>query len=170
MLAWVLVSLAALYGLTRTPLGRLTLGLRENAHRLRYLGYRPHTLKTLVFALSAMFAGIAGGLQALNIEAGNYVLFDVKLSTDAVLFAYIGGVNAFLGPVLGASILTFLSQTLADITRSWLLYQGILFVLVMLFVPDGLVGLVQRAARCCASADWPTGCRAPPYRRPAACC
>ena len=129
--------------LTRTPLGRLTLGLRENAHRLRYLGYRPHTLKTLVFALSAMFAGIAGR-QALNIEAGNYVLFDVKLSTDAVLFAYIGGVNAFLGPVLGASILTFLSQTLADITRSWLLYQGILFVLVMLFVPDGLVGLVQR--------------------------
>jgi branched-chain amino acid transport system permease protein len=94
-----------------------------------------------------MFAGIAGGLQALNIEAGNYVLFEVKLSTDAVLFAYIGGVNAFLGPVLGASILTFLSQTLADITRSWLLYQGILFVLVMLFVPDGLVGLVQRAAK-----------------------
>jgi len=44
------------------------------------------------------------------------VLFEVKLSTDAVLFAYIGGVNAFLGPVLGASILTFLSQTLADIT------------------------------------------------------
>ena len=157
VLAWVLVSLAALYGLTRTPLGRLTLGLRENAHRLRYLGYRPHTLKTLVFALSAMFAGIAGGLQALNIEAGNYVLFDVKLSTDAVLFAYIGGVNAFLGPVLGASILTFLSQTLADITRSWLLYQGILFVLVMLFVPDGLVGLVQRAARSLRErglADW----------------
>jgi branched-chain amino acid transport system permease protein len=147
VLAWVVVSLAALYGLTRTPLGRLTLGLRENAHRLRYLGYRPHTLKTMVFALSAMFAGIAGGLQALNIEAGNYVLFEVKLSTDAVLFAYIGGVNAFLGPVLGASILTFLSQTLADITRSWLLYQGILFVLVMLFVPDGLVGLVQRAAK-----------------------
>ncbi len=56
----------------------------------------------MVFALSAMFAGIAGGLQALNIEAGNYVLFEVKLSTDAVLFAYIGGVNAFLGPVLGA--------------------------------------------------------------------
>ncbi|MCY1535773.1 urea ABC transporter, permease protein UrtC [compost metagenome] len=83
----------------------------------------------------------------MNIEAGNYVLFEVKLSTDAVLFAYIGGVNAFLGPVLGASILTFLSQTLADITRSWLLYQGILFVLVMLFVPDGLVGLVQRAAK-----------------------
>ena len=59
----MLVSLAALYGLTRTPLGRLTLGLRENAHRLRYLGYRPHTLKTLVFALSAMFAGIAGACR-----------------------------------------------------------------------------------------------------------
>ena len=115
-----------------------------------------------------MFAGIAGGLQALNIEAGNYVLFDVKLSTDAVLFAYIGGVNAFLGPVLGASILTFLSQTLADITRSWLLYQGILFVLVMLFVPDGLVGLVQRAARSLRERGLPTGCRAPPCRPPAA--
>ena len=169
MLAWVLVSLAALYGLTRTPLGRLTLGLRENAHRLRYLGYRPHTLKTLVFALSAMFAGIAGGLQALNIEAGNYVLFDVKLSTDAVLFAYIGGVNAFLGPVLGASILTFLSQTLADITRSWLLYQGILFVLVML-CRAGRPGRLCSAPPLLRERGWPTGCRAPPYRRPAACC
>ena len=145
VLAWVLVSLAALYGLTRTPLGRLTLGLRENAHRLRYLGYRPHAQDAGVRAVRHVRRH-RRRLQALNIEAGNYVLFDVKLSTDAVLFAYIGGVNAFLGPVLGASILTFLSQTLADITRSWLLYQGILFVLVMLFVPDGLVGLVQRAA------------------------
>src|SRR5690606_13551057 len=98
VLVWVVACLAALYGLTRTPLGRLALGLRENTQRLRYLGYRPHTLKTLVFALSAMFSGVAGGLQALNIEAANYVLFEVKLSTDAVLFAYIGGVNAFLGP------------------------------------------------------------------------
>ncbi|MDM9562046.1 MULTISPECIES: branched-chain amino acid ABC transporter permease [Bordetella] len=146
VLVWVVACLAALYGLTRTPLGRLALGLRENTQRLRYLGYRPHTLKTLVFALSAMFSGVAGGLQALNIEAANYVLFEVKLSTDAVLFAYIGGVNAFLGPVLGASVLTFLSHTLSDLTRSWLLYQGILFVLVMLFVPDGLVGLLQRGA------------------------
>ena len=99
-------------------------------------------------------------LQALNIEAGNYVLFDVKLSTDAVLFAYIGGVNAFLGPVLGASILTFLSQTLADITRSWLLYQGILFVLVMLFVPDG-----WSAVRAAAAARARTGRLAAARRR-----
>jgi ABC-type branched-chain amino acid transport system, permease component len=147
VLVWVGACLAALYALTGTPLGRLALGLRENAVRLRYLGYRPHTLKTLVFALSAMFSGIAGGLQAMNIEAANYVLFEIKLSTDAVLFAYIGGVNTFLGPVLGAAVLTFLSHTLSDLTRSWLLYQGILFVLVMLFFPDGLAGLVRRAAQ-----------------------
>ncbi len=57
----------------------------------------------------------AGQPQALNIETGNYVLFG-PYPTDAVLFAYIGGVNAFLGPVLGAAVRTFLSQTLADIT------------------------------------------------------
>ncbi|MEI2418465.1 branched-chain amino acid ABC transporter permease [Orrella sp. JC864] len=146
-LGWVLLSLALLYLYTRTPLGRLTLGLRENSHRLRFLGYNVHGMATLVFALSAMFSGVAGGLQVVSNESANYVLFEPALSAAAVLHAYIGGVQVFLGPALGAALMTFFGYAVSDLTRSWLLYQGILFVLVMMFMPTGLSGLIGAAGR-----------------------
>ncbi|MCW5297745.1 branched-chain amino acid ABC transporter permease [Herbaspirillum lusitanum] len=140
-LAWVVASLALLYFFSRTPLGRLTLGLRENAHRLKFLGYNVHVLRVLVFMISAMFAGTAGGLLAMNNEAANYVLFDVRLSSEVVLNAYIGGVGVFFGPALGAAVMTFFGYAVSDLTRSWLLYQGIIFVAVMMFMPSGLSGI-----------------------------
>lgn len=142
-LAWVLISLLLLYLFTLTPVGRLTLGLRENPHRLRFLGYDVHHLAVLTFALSAMFSGIAGGLLALNNEAVNYSVLDVTLSTGVVLNTFIGGVNVFLGPALGAALMTFFGNAVSDLTRSWLLYQGILFVLVMMFMPLGLAGFFR---------------------------
>ena len=139
-LAWVLLSLGLLYLYTLTPVGRLTLGLRENTHRLRFLGYDVHRLNVTVFAISAMFAGVAGGLQALNTESANYVLLEGHVSAAVVLNSYIGGVSVFLGPALGASLMTFFGYAVSDLTRAWLLYQGILFVLVMMFMPSGLTG------------------------------
>ncbi len=144
-LAWVLVSLALLYLYTLTPLGRLALGLRENGHRLRFLGYDVHRMSVLVFAISAMFSGIAGGLQVMSNESANYVVFDPAVSAAVVLNTYIGGVKVFLGPALGASLMTFFGYAVSDLTRSWLLYQGILFVLVMMFMPQGLAGLFGMA-------------------------
>jgi branched-chain amino acid transport system permease protein len=140
-LVWVLVSLALLYLYTCTPVGRLTLGLRENAHRLAFLGYDVHKLSVLVFSVSAMFSGIAGSLQVINNEAANYVVFDAGVSATVLLNTYIGGVNVFLGPALGASLMTFFGYAVSDLTQSWLLYQGIAFVLVMMFMPEGLAGL-----------------------------
>lgn len=142
-LAWVLASLALLYVYTLTPVGRLALGLRENGHRLRFLGYDVHRLSVLVFSISAMFSGIAGGLQVINNEAANYVVLDAQLSAAVVLNTYIGGVKVFFGPALGASLMTFFGYAVSDLTQSWLLYQGTLFVLVMLFMPEGLAGLFR---------------------------
>ena len=95
-LFWVLLALLLLYGYTRTPLGRLTLGLRENGHRLRFLGYNTHLLAVLVFTVSSMFSGLAGGLQAVNNELGNYVVFDAQLSSSVA------------GPMLAALVATAL--------------------------------------------------------------
>lgn len=144
-LAWVLVSLALLYFHGRTPMGRLTLALRENGQRLRFLGYEVHGLGVSAFAISSMFSGIAGSLQALNNEAANYAVFDAGVSAAVVLNSYIGGVGSFLGPALGAAVMTFFGYAVSDATQSWLLYQGVLFVLVMMFVPAGLTGLVSSA-------------------------
>lgn len=141
VLVWVLVCLALLYLYTKTPLGSLTFGLRENSHRLRFLGYNTHKLSIIVFAISAMFSGVAGSLQVLNNEAANYALFDAHLSSAVVLNTYIGGVSVFLGPVLGASLMTFFGYAVSDLTQSWLLYQGVLFVMVMMFMPMGIAGM-----------------------------
>jgi branched-chain amino acid transport system permease protein len=149
-LAWVLVSLAALHFHSGTPMGRLTLALRENAQRLRFLGYDVHGLGVSVFALSAMLSGIAGGLQALSNEAVNYVVFDAGVSASVVLNSYIGGVGSLLGPALGAALMTFFGYAVSDATQSWLLYQGLLFVLVMMFMPNGFTGLIEATGRLVA--------------------
>jgi branched-chain amino acid transport system permease protein len=146
-LAWVLLSLGLLYVHTLTPMGRLTLALRENAHRLRFLGYNVHALSVSAFAVSAMFSGVAGGLLVLSNEAANYVVFDPGISAAVVLNSYIGGVGTFLGPALGAALMTFFGYAVSDATQSWLLYQGALFVLVMLYLPTGLSGLVATVGR-----------------------
>lgn len=155
-LFWVLLSIALLYLYTLTPVGRLTLGLRENSNRLRFLGYDVHRLGVLVFAVSTMFAGIAGALQAINMEAANYVLFESGTSAAVVLNSYIGGTKVFLGPALGAALMAFFGYAVSDLTRSWLLYQGIIFVLVMLFMPGGLSGLINW---------WIVGCKSYGVRR-----
>ena len=146
-LGWVLLSLALLYFHSLTPAGRLTLGLRENSHRLRFLGYKVHGLSVSAFAISAMFSGLAGGLQALSNEAANYAVFDAGVSASVVLNSYIGGVASFFGPALGAAVMSFFGYAVSDITQSWLLYQGVLFVLVMMFLPGGLSSLVHRRHR-----------------------
>jgi branched-chain amino acid transport system permease protein len=153
-LAWVLVSLALLHFHGKTPIGRLTLALRENGHRLKFLGYDAHGVGLSAFVVSSMFAGVAGGLQAINNEAANYVVFDASVSAAVVLNSYIGGVGSFLGPALGAALMTFFGYAVSDATRSWLLYQGMLFVLVMMFVPVGLTGLFGAAARLQARRGW----------------
>ena len=155
-LVWVLLSLALLYFHSLTPAGRLTLALRENSHRLRFLGYKVHGLGVSVFAISAMFSGLAGGLQALSNEAANYAVFDAGVSASVVLNSYIGGVGSFLGPTLGAAIMSFFGYAVSDATQSWLLYQGLLFVAVMMFVPAGLSGLVVTASRLVRQRGWRT--------------
>jgi branched-chain amino acid transport system permease protein len=153
-LAWVLVSIGLLYFHSLTPAGRLTLALRENGHRLRFLGYNVHGLGVSAFAISAMFSGVAGALQALSNEAANYAVFDAGVSATVVLNSYIGGVGSFLGPALGAAIMTFFGYAVSDVTQSWLLYQGILFVLVMMFAPNGLSGLVASGVRFVKQRGW----------------
>jgi len=153
-LCWVLLSLALLYFHGLTPAGRLTLALRENGHRLRFLGYNVHGLGVSAFAISAMFSGLAGGLQALSNEAANYAVFDAGVSASVVLNSYIGGVGSFFGPALGAALMSFFGYAVSDITQSWMLYQGVLFVGVMMFAPAGVSGLLGSGSRLFAQRGW----------------
>lgn len=143
-LGWVVVSLALLYIYTLTPFGRLTLALRDNERRVRFMGFNAHATKTVVFSISGLFSGIAGGLLATNIETANYSVFSTHVSALVVLHTFVGGSTIFLGPVLGASLLTIFAFLVSEATRAWLLYQGLIFVLVMLYAPEGVAGIIAQ--------------------------
>jgi branched-chain amino acid transport system permease protein len=153
-LGWFVVSAWCMWAFTKTPVGRLALALRDNEQRVRFLGFNAHVARTLIFAISCLFAGVAGALLAIANEATNYTIFSAQASANVVLQTFIGGAGTFFGPALGAITMTFFARVTSDLTRSWLLYQGLIFVLVMLFAPQGLGGLVALHARKVKAGGW----------------
>ena len=139
---WMLLSLALMRAFTRTPVGRLCNAVRDNPERVQFLGYDPSRIRLIAFAVSSFFAGVAGGLFAVNYELMAINSLGAERSALVLLMAYIGGIGSFLGPILGAVLVTFLQVALSDYTQAWLLYLGLFFVLVTLFAPNGLIGLV----------------------------
>jgi branched-chain amino acid transport system permease protein len=153
-LGWFVVSAWCMWAFTRTPMGRLALALRDNEQRVRFLGFNAHIARTLIFAISCLFTGVAGALLAMANDAANYTIFSAQTSANVVLQTFIGGAGTFFGPALGAVTMTFFARVTSDLTRSWLLYQGLIFVLVMLFAPQGLGGLVALHARKVRPDGW----------------
>jgi branched-chain amino acid transport system permease protein len=138
ILAWTAIAVLLLWAYTRSLFGRLTLACRESEKRLPALGYDIHKTKILIFSVSGLFSGLAGGLLAVSTESANYALFHSAGSAAVVLHTFIGGSGLFLGPALGAFCLTLFGFVTSDLTRSWLFYQGLLFIVVMLLAPHGL--------------------------------
>lgn len=152
-LAWFILVVLLLWYYGRTPLGRISLALRENEQRLRFMGYDVHRTKTVIFAISAAVSGIAGGLLSVANESANYIVFSIDVSASVVLGTFIGGTGLFLGPVLGASLLVGFAHVFSDVTRLWLLYQGFLFIAVMMFFPEGIGGLGGRIRAALKSSE-----------------
>ncbi|NKN39093.1 branched-chain amino acid ABC transporter permease [Agrobacterium sp. a22-2] len=153
-LAWVLICGLGLWAYTRTPFGRLTLALRDNEQRVCFLGYSARTAKVIIFTVSAMLTAVAGSLQAISNETANYSLFASGVSAQVVLQTFVGGSTVFFGPVIGAAAFTLFSFLVSDVTRSWVFYQGLIFVLVMLYAPTGIGGVLQHHIRNRRQLDW----------------
>ncbi|NPD17434.1 branched-chain amino acid ABC transporter permease [Xinfangfangia sp. D13-10-4-6] len=153
-LAWVLLCLGALYYLTRTPFGLLTLAIRDSEQRVRFMGYDAERSKVLIFALSAGFAGVAGGLSAMSSETANFTIFGMQTSSQAVLYAFVGGTSIFLGPAVGAVVFTLFAYWVSSATTAWMFYQGLIFVLVILYAPNGIGGVLQSHYRARHRLDW----------------
>lgn len=140
---WCLISAAAMYALTRTPFGRLCNAVRENPERIAFIGYNPQTVRYMAFCFAGFFGGIAGGLAGINFELANAALFSATQSGLVLLATFIGGPGYFLGPVLGAVLVTYLQTMLSDYTELWQLYFGILFIATVMLSPGGLTHAVM---------------------------
>jgi branched-chain amino acid transport system permease protein len=144
--AWCLVAMAAMYALTRTPLGRMCNAVRDNPERAQFVGYNPQVVRFIAFSLSGFFAGIAGGLAAINFEIVNSGYVGAEQSGIVLLATFVGGIGNFIGPVLGAILVTYLQVMLSDVTEVWQLYFGLMFIGIVMFAPGGLAGLLTMHA------------------------
>jgi branched-chain amino acid transport system permease protein len=141
--AWCLVCMVLMYALRRTPFGRMCNAVRENPERAQFVGYNPATVRFIAFSLAGLFAGVAGALAAINFELVNSAAVGAEQSGLVLLAAFIGGTGNFIGPVIGAVLVTWLELMLSDVTDVWQLYFGLLFIGMVMFAPRGIAGLVM---------------------------
>ena len=139
---WCFVSMALMFAITRTPLGRIANAVRDNPERAQFIGYNPTRVRWLMMSLAGFFAGIAGALATINYEIITAEALGLMASGNVVLMAFIGGIGQFWGPMIGAVLVTWLQSALSNFTQAWLLYFGLLFLLIILFSPGGISNLI----------------------------
>ena len=140
---WTILSTILMYLFSRTPVGRMANAVRDNPERAEFLGYSARWVRFYSFCASGFFAGIAGGLFAINYEIVTGENLSLTQSGAILLITFLGGVGFFFGPIIGAIVFTLLQSVLSLQTEIWQLYVGALFVATVLFFPGGLAGVLM---------------------------
>ncbi|TAM90029.1 ATP-binding cassette domain-containing protein [bacterium] len=148
----VYAAVFVLFRIVHSPFGRVLQAIRDNEQRVQCLGYNPFWYKMGSFILSATFIGLAGGLLTYLIRGVYADNLNWQHAGDPVMMTLLGGMNYFLGPLWGAIIYIWLSNSLSAYTEHWWLIFGAVLVLVVLFSPEGLSGIWSRLTR--AGARW----------------
>jgi len=133
--AWALLEL--------TAFGNAIRAIRQNEKRAKFLGYDTHYVKLANFTLAAFLAGIAGALWAIDNSFVSTDSIDLTFSTTVIIIAFIGGTGWFWGPLIGAVIYIAASDWLSALTPHWQIWLGLAFILLVLFAPGGMAGLVR---------------------------
>lgn len=151
---YLFVCTAAMYAFTQTPLGRIANAVRDNAERAEFVGYDTRWVRYLIVMASSFFAGIAGGLTAINVEAATADLLHGVRSGGYLLFTFLGGVGFFFGPIIGSVLLVFALVVLSEFTKAWQLYVGIIFLIMVVFAPGGFSALIMLNLRRVRYGEW----------------
>jgi branched-chain amino acid transport system permease protein len=139
---WCFVSMIAMFAFSHTPLGRISNAVRDNPERAEFLGYDTQRVRFLVLIVSAFFAGISGGLAAINFEIVTAENVSAARSGGVLLAAFIGGAMFFFGPIIGSVVFVLFAVALSEWTKAWQFYLGVFFVLMVMYAPGGLASLV----------------------------
>jgi branched-chain amino acid transport system permease protein len=146
-LATFLVALGLLLLVVRSPYGMSLRGIRESEGRMRSLGYNVWLHKYLAFILAATFAGLAGFLWAYYNGFVSPVEVQLITSVETLLMVALGGPGTLVGPALGAGVIVFLKNFVSLYTKRWLLILGGVYIGVILFAPQGLMGALRAGHR-----------------------
>jgi len=142
VVTWAVVAAMLMYAFTRTPVGRMCNAVRDNPERAEFVGYSAQRVRFIAFAVAGLFAGLAGGLHAINYEIVAADAVSAQRSGTVLIMAYIGGTGHFIGPVLGAIVITWLQSSLSGYTSAWLFYLGVFFIVMILCAPSGIAALI----------------------------
>ena len=143
-LAVFAVSVAIMAFLLRSPFGRTLLAIRENERRARFLGIPVDRHIWMSWTISCFFASVAGTLYALlnNFIDPRALRWD--MSGNFVIMAVLGGMRSFWGPLIGCAIFVVLQDYISSRTENWMSFVGLFFVLIVLFFPRGVLGMLRR--------------------------
>ena len=147
---YTFVCTALMFAFTRTPLGRMINAVRDNPERVEFVGYDTQKVRFIVFVIAGFFAGISGGLAALNFEHVTSEVVRGDRSGAYLLFTFLGGATFFFGPIIGAIVMVLALVLLSELTKAWLLYLGLVFLFMVMFAPGGIASLIMMNLRVAA--------------------
>ncbi len=145
--AYTFVCVALMFAFTQTPLGRMLNAVRDNPERVEFIGYNTQRVRYLAFIIAGFFAGIAGGLGALNFEIVTAEVVGAHRSGAYLLFTFLGGATFFFGPIIGAILMIIAFVLLSELTKAWLLYLGLIFLFMVMYAPGGIASLIMMNLR-----------------------
>jgi len=141
---------AAMFAFTRTPLGRMLNAVRDNPERVEFVGYSTQRVRYLAFIIAGFFAGVSGGMYALHFEIATAEVVGAARSGAYLLFTFLGGATFFFGPIIGAVLMVLAGVLLSELTKAWLLYLGLVFLLMVMYAPGGVASLIMMNVRVAA--------------------
>ena len=141
------ICTAAMFAFTRTPLGRILNAVRDNPERVEFIGYNTQRVRYSSFIIAGFFAGIGGGLAAINSEIVSAEVVSGVRSGSLLLFTFLGGATFFFGPIIGAGLLVLALILLSELTMAWLLYVGLIFLFMVMYAPGGIASLIMMNLR-----------------------
>jgi branched-chain amino acid transport system permease protein len=144
---YTIICTAGMYAFTRTPLGRMLNAVRDNPERVEFIGYNTQRVRYISFIIAGFFAGVAGGMYALNFEIATAEVVGAARSGAYLLFTFLGGATFFFGPIIGAALMVLALVLLSEITKAWLLYLGLVFLLMVMYAPGGIASLIMMNLR-----------------------
>jgi branched-chain amino acid transport system permease protein len=144
LLAIFAVAIALMGLLLRSPFGRTLLAIRENERRARFLGIPAERHIWLSFSISCFFTALAGTMYALLNNFADPLTLHYSLSGYFVVMTVTGGMRTFWGPLAGAAVFVILQDKISSMTVNWMSFIGVIFMLVVLFFPRGLLGTIRR--------------------------
>ena len=147
---YTFVCVALMYAFTQTPLGRILNAVRDNPERVEFIGYNTQRVRYFAFIIAGFFAGISGGLGALNFEIVTAEVVGAGRSGGYLLFTFLGGATFFFGPIIGGILMVLAFVLLSELTKAWLLYLGLLFLFMVMYAPGGIASLIMMNLRVAA--------------------